>query len=299
MTQQSMPYQTANQNANQNANQRAEPATDQATCTIATTPCPLCDAPASQATPTMKHDRWTLLRCNTCQLVYLDNPASIAELSGEQRWTASYESERAKRRERRPVVTALKDRLRPIQVALRPHKLLALINHELPGGGVVLDIGCGNGHHMARLPSTITPIGIDLDPDGVRVADIAYRARGGRVMLGSAIDELQKLAPGSVDAAIMMAYLEHEPRPLESLRLLHRCLKPNGSIIIKVPNLNSWNRRVTGAKWCGYRFPDHVTYFTPRTLRATIAAAGFGVARFGIRDHFPTSDNMWMVARAK
>lgn len=54
-----------------------------------------------------------------------------------------------------------------------------------------------------------------------------------------------------------------------------RCLKEGGKAFIRVPNFNALNRYVSGAKWPGFRYPDHVTYFTVKTLKAVAAQAGF------------------------
>jgi hypothetical protein len=34
-----------------------------------------------------------------------------------------------------------------------------------------------------------------------------------------------------------------------------------------------------GAKWCGFRFPDHVNYFSGRSLRALAESVGFRYVR--------------------
>jgi hypothetical protein len=81
------------------------------------------------------------------------------------------------------------------------------------------------------------------------------------------------------------------------LTKLRRKLKSGGALIVKVPNFACWNRLVRGARWCGLRFPDHVNYFTPRTLWDMLKRAGFRVARFSLRDRFPLSDNMWVLCR--
>jgi predicted SAM-dependent methyltransferase len=59
------------------------------------------------------------------------------------------------------------------------------------------------------------------------------------------------------------------------LRGAHRALKDTGALFIRVPNYGSLNRKVIGPKWCGFRYPDHVNYFTLGTLRDTVARAGF------------------------
>jgi hypothetical protein len=78
------------------------------------------------------------------------------------------------------------------------------------------------------------------------------------------------------------------------LRELWRTLAPGGVAIVKVPNYGSLNRRVTGRKWCGFRYPDHLNYFTPQTLRGLAEGCGYRV-RFGLTDRLPTSDNMYAV----
>jgi hypothetical protein len=40
-------------------------------------------------------------------------------------------------------------------------------------------------------------------------------------------------------------------------------------------NHNAINRHNSGPKWPSFRFPDHVNYFTVRTLKADAAKAGF------------------------
>jgi hypothetical protein len=64
--------------------------------------------------------------------------------------------------------------------------------------------------------------------------------------------------------------------------------------VIKVPNYGSLNRIVMGRRWCGFRYPDHLNYFTPATLRRMAAKAGLD-AHFGATGKLPTSDNMWAV----
>jgi hypothetical protein len=41
------------------------------------------------------------------------------------------------------------------------------------------------------------------------------------------------------------------------------------------PNHNAINRHISGPKWPGFRYPDHVNYFTFKTLKTDAAKAGF------------------------
>jgi hypothetical protein len=52
-----------------------------------------------------------------------------------------------------------------------------------------------------------------------------------------------------------------------------------GKVLIRVPDYGSINRRVTGTKWCGWRFPDHVNYFTNESLRTLTESVGYAYRR--------------------
>lgn len=93
----------------------------------------------------------------------------------------------------------------------------------------------------------------------------------------------------------MSSFLEHEAKPFELLRELRRVLRPDGAVVIKVPNFACWNRALRGNRWCGFRYPDHVNYFTPTTLARLAAEAGYRVVRQRASDRVPTSDNMYAV----
>ena len=125
--------------------------------------------------------------------------------------------------------------------------------------------------------------------------DARLRELGGGVECASAIDGARRLAAGSILPALMSCFLEHESKPFDLLRELRRVLRPDGAVVIKVPNLACWDRLRRGDRWCGFRYPDHVNYLTPTTLARLAAQAGYRVVRQGASDRVPTIDNMYAV----
>jgi hypothetical protein len=97
---------------------------------------------------------------------------------------------------------------------------------------------------------------------------------------------------------VLRSYLEHELHPRAVLAELHRTLAHGGVALVKVPNYGSLNRRLTGRKWCGFRYPDHLNYFTPASLSCMATACGYE-ACFRLTDKLPTSDNMYAVLRKR
>ena len=72
---------------------------------------------------------------------------------------------------------------------------------------------------------------------------------------------------GYFSGIVLRSFLEHEVAPKAVLQESARVLADQGSIFVRVPNFGSVNRRVIGGGWCGIRHPDHVNYFTLRSLQ--------------------------------
>ena len=260
--------------------------------------CPLCSTDNAKTKPSVySKDQWTIKKCSHCNLVYLENPPAYEELEEMYAWekTSSQVAEEKAKKEsalRRgvQVLERHKDRL------IRRDKLIDLVKKYFPPGPVI-DVGCGGGQVMARLNKKYTPFGIEVSRQLSNNAQEIAESRGGRVFCGNALLGLENFDKDCFTAAIMSAYFEHESAPREVLEKIMHVLKPGSPLVIKVPNYGCLNRIVTQKNWCGFRYPDHVNYWTPKTLKQIITATGFEIVRFNIRDRFPTSDNMWLIAR--
>ena len=102
----------------------------------------------------------------------------------------------------------------------------------LPGSRVA-DAGCG----MAKWPSALRrhghrAIGIDVSPAALALA----RQRDPAVPLVVADSRTTPLRSHALDAVLSVGVVEHEEAgPVDSLRELHRILKPGGTLILDVP----------------------------------------------------------------
>jgi SAM-dependent methyltransferase len=145
---------------------------------------------------------------------------------------------------------------------------LDLLTDVGPGG--VLDVGCGRGDLGAALIRRGWRVA-GIDPSGPAVT--IARSRG----LDATVGTLQStdLVPAAFDAVTMIHALEHVSDPVEDLRLAHSALRPGGTLIVLVPNFNSWGRRRFGNAWYHLDLPRHRTHFTPTSLQHACGASGF------------------------
>lgn len=260
--------------------------------------CPYCSASAENSSLLpYGNDEWPMVECRQCNFVYLKRAPVYERLSDEFAWEKTSEIERQAREHREPVKQGLSRAWKQFrQKVIKRNKLPELINKYIPGGRV-LDIGCAAGGLLASLPAKYEPHGIEVSTDLAKQASAVVNPRGGSIMHDNALNGIQKLPENHFDGVLMSAFLEHEVEPSGLMAGVARVLKPGGVVIIKVPNYGSVNRKVRQEKWCGFRLPDHVNYFTPANLKGLIDRHGLTIAQFGLADRQPTSDNMWIVAR--
>ena len=274
--------------------------------------CPILGRETKVERTAYGNDLWTIVRCQETGFVFLENPPDYSRLETEFAWERTFPEERNRREAHAPVraaVSAFAKRAKSFLVPSR-NKIASIAFSLLRAreqsnvSCSVLDVGCANGCLLVDLHHRCSQIGMSMIPLGIEVSrELATQASertasiGGRIVFANALGGVHELNAGSVHLAVMCSFLEHECQPLPFLKRLHHILTPDGKAVLKVPNFACWNRKVLGKKWSGFRFPDHVNYFTPQTLKRLAEEAGFHVCRQWILDKFPFSDNMYAVLR--
>lgn len=257
--------------------------------------CPQCGADNSARPARHRRAPWEVKACADCAFVYLEKAPVYDELFLNLAWQTNWQREEKRRRKARPL-TYRASKLTRFRLHLFPRKQVDDLIERFAAPGNVVDIGCAGGKRLAMLPDRFTPFGIEIESAMAAEADERFRASGGRAVNAASLDGLREFPDGFFTAATLRSYLEHEVQPREVMAEIARTLAPGGIAIIKVPNYASVMRPLMGLEWSGFRFPDHVNYFTPATLRRMIEGVGLGVRRFNLLDRLPTSDNMWMIA---
>ena len=216
---------------------------------------------------------WPLVSCDACGFVYLRRVPDYAALQEDHAWEKSHRAENERRAVRLDGRFDILTRWR-----LGLGKLIDNFgqNRAIAKTGNVLDVGSGGS---CRIPEGPRPFGIEISQELARQGRAAFEARGGELYEGPATEGLEAFEGVQFDAILMRSYLEHEKSPREVLEKSFLRLKPGGQIYLRLPNYNTPNRFVMGRRWCGFRFPDHVNYFTERSLRRLAEDIGFRYRR--------------------
>lgn len=230
--------------------------------------CPACGQTGTTPLPDYSPEPWDVAQCTTCDLVYLRNPPAYEALEEDYAWEKTYVEKKTKSKGSTP----LSPYIRKLRNTLGIRRNKTAQWRKWFNDGHVLDIGCGWG---TLISPPMTPYGIELSNVLHDAADKLMRARGGYCIKGAGAEAIWEFDEGQFDGVLMNSYLEHEVDALGVLKGAHRALKPTGGVFVRVPNFASLNRKVIGPKWCGFRYPDHVNYFTLATLTDMAARAGF------------------------
>ncbi|HEX6739946.1 MAG TPA: class I SAM-dependent methyltransferase, partial [Vicinamibacteria bacterium] len=141
------------------------------------------------------------------------------------------------------------------------------------GVGRLLEVGAGSGAFVrVALERGWKADAIEMAPAGAE----RLRELGARVHQGDL--EQAGYADGQFDLVVSLEVLEHLPRPRPHLEALARITRPGGLLLLSTPNHGGLSRRWLGLRWRVID-PEHLGYFTPRTLASAARRAGFGEVR--------------------
>ena len=150
--------------------------------------------------------------------------------------------------------------------------------------GPLLDVGCGGGLFLGMLRRAgISVLGLDLS---VAAAAMAQKRHSVPAVAGDL--DAAPFACESCRAITMFHVLEHVPRPQQYLAAARRLLRPNGRLVVQVPNAASWQFAIFGRRWNGVDAPRHLHLFRASDLERLLASAGFSIVR---RKYFSLRDN--------
>jgi len=130
------------------------------------------------------------------------------------------------------------------------------------GSGRLLEVGCAFGFFLLEAQTHFQVAGVEAAEGAVRFC----HARGLAEVRAGLLNEatLHDLPP--MDAIVLLDVIEHLAEPHEAIRLLSGKLVSGGVLLLTTGDWGSLPARVLGATWRLMTPPQHLFYFTPRSL---------------------------------
>lgn len=223
--------------------------------------CNLCGSAASAHLFTKSG--FDLVRCGSCELVYVSKPPSGDELQKLYSFESGYQKELVDD----PISTAFHHDEAARNLAL-------LQKHARPGR--LLDVGCSTGLFLtAAKQAGWQARGVEYSADSSRVAREVY---GQDVVTGAL--EPGMFEPGSFDVVTFWDVIEHVPDPVYTLGVAAELLAPGGLMVLKTPNVDGLYPKTSLALasrlgfWGHPEPPGHLFQFSEKTLSRLAAGAG-------------------------
>ncbi|MBW2273691.1 MAG: class I SAM-dependent methyltransferase [Deltaproteobacteria bacterium] len=143
-----------------------------------------------------------------------------------------------------------------------------------PGAGErLLDVGAAYGYAVLEAERRgWQAFGLELASAAAREA---ARQSSGRVVAASGL--ATPFASASFDVVTLWDVLEHLPEPHAAIAEIARVLRPGGRLLLSTGDVGSLAARVSGRRWHLYTLPEHLFFYTRRSLDLLLEAHGLRV----------------------
>lgn len=133
-----------------------------------------------------------------------------------------------------------------------------LISKLAPRKAKILDYGCGTGQLVKY-----------LNTRGYTSTGYEPNTNANNVLKENNIPNIHSLQniDYQYDIITLFHVLEHLSSPIETIENLLKHLKPNGYLILALPNYDSWDAKHYKKHWAAYDVPRHLWHFNIQGIR--------------------------------
>jgi SAM-dependent methyltransferase len=207
-------------------------------------------------------ETFEIKECNTCGFVFTANPpkeASIAPFYDSDVYISHSDNKRG-------LVNSIYHSVREYMFS-RKFKLVEKFSHHKS----ILDIGSGTGYFLNFMKTN------GYKTQGIEINDTARE--NSKTKFGLQVDSPEVLLNGGIKekfgAISLWHVLEHLYNPDAYMEAIKDRLEDDGTLIIAVPNHESFDETAFEQHWAGYDVPRHLWHFSPATLEKFAKKNGF------------------------
>ena len=204
-----------------------------------------------------------IMECTRCGLAWWEPPA---DFEPEAVYDAAYFAD-AQARHGYDDYASLEDSLRR-NFARRLARLPAPRSERR-----LLDVGAAYGFAVDEaVRAGFRAVGIEVSvPAAVKARDVTH----GRVALASML--APPFADETFDIVTMWDAIEHLADPHAAVSDVARLLRPGGCFVLTTGDVGSLLARISGPHWHLYTIPEHLFFYTRKSLSLLLEAHGFEV----------------------
>ncbi|MBK5284872.1 MAG: methyltransferase domain-containing protein, partial [Bacteroidia bacterium] len=200
-----------------------------------------------------KYSKHYLIQCDNCGFVFSRKKPSLRELHG------LYDTY--------PIHQTISPiTLKRYDVLLDYFELFRQTNN-------LIDVGSGDGYFLEHAKQR----GWNVFGTEFSEAKVATNRDKGITMHMGVLD-VQNYSPGFFDVIVSIEVLEHINSPLEEISKFQYLLRPGGIVYVTTPNFNSISKLLLRKNWNIVFYPEHLSYYTKKTLRLLFLKSGFYAA---------------------
>lgn len=210
--------------------------------------CILC---YSHSLQTIKgYEQHYLVKCKSCKFVFCEPIPSTEELEEHYK---SY---------------GRNDYLSPITIK-RYHEILDSFEPYRKTNKLI-DVGCGVGYFLEAAKER------GWEVYGTEFTDKAIHICSGKgIKMKKGILDSKNYMPEEFDIITSFEVIEHINNPIHELNSFHKLLRKGGLVYVTTPNFNSILRYRLKSAYSNICYPEHLSYYTPKTLKKVFTHTGF------------------------
>ena len=144
---------------------------------------------------------------------------------------------------------------------------LKLINSFATEEKTILDIGAGTGDFLQY-----------ISKHNWRVSGVEPNEKARNLAKSKNLNLLRDLSSFNnekFDVITLWHVLEHIPNLKEQIEQFHHLLKPNGVLVIAVPNFESYDAKYYKEYWAAYDVPRHLWHFSKKGIKRLFTKYNF------------------------
>ena len=235
------------------------------------TSCPICSEGKfkhflSCKDYTVSRETFIIVQCEACGFRFI-NPRPDENEIGKYYESEEYISHSGTNR---GVVNKIYGMVRNYTI----RKKVQLINKKIrnPQSAIrnILDIGCGTGEFLNACKQN------DWNVTGIEPSDVAREhAKENFGIEPLTPEKLFEINEKKFNLITMWHVLEHVHQLRKTIEQINKILLDDGTLIVAVPNCNSWDAKKYGEHWAAYDVPRHIYHFTKKDIGKLFSQFGF------------------------